>query len=77
MLQWLRIAADRSVVVRAFKVTLVVGSILVAINHGDTVVRGDVDIERALRIVLTVCVPYCVSTYSSVEALREQRGRRA
>jgi hypothetical protein len=59
------------------RVTLIVGSILVIINHGDAIVRGDLSAGRLLRIVLTVSVPYCVSTYSSVGALRASaRARR-
>ena len=49
---------------------IVVGTILVVINHGDALARGDVTVGRWLRIVLTVVVPYCVSTYSSVSAIR-------
>ena len=49
---------------------IVVGTILVIINHADAIVRGDLTVGRWLRIVLTVIVPYCVSTYSSVSALR-------
>ena len=67
---WLRLATSASVVRRATLVALIVGTILVAINHGDAIVRGDVTLGRALRIVLTVMVPYCVSTYSSVCAIR-------
>ena len=70
---WLHLAEGGSVVLRAIKVALVVGSILVAINHGDALLRGDIGLERAFRILLTVMVPYCVSTYSSVEAIREGR----
>lgn len=44
-----------------------VGAVLVAINHGDALLCGDVSPGRALRIILTALVPYCVSTYSSVE----------
>ncbi len=54
---------------------IVVGTILVVINHGDALARGDVTVGRWLRIVLTVIVPYCVSTYSSVSALRLARRR--
>jgi len=70
MTSWLRMATERSVVRRALTVTAVVGAILVAINHGDALLRGDVSAGRLLRILLTVSVPYCVSTYSSVGALR-------
>jgi hypothetical protein len=74
---WLVLATSRSVVRRATLVALIVGSILVIINHGDAIVRGDLSTGRLLRIVLTVSVPYCVSTYSSVSALRASaRARR-
>ena len=72
MTEWLRLAASGSVVRRAFIIAGVVGAVLVAINHGDALLRGDLSLGRALRIVLTVLVPYCVSTYSSVSAMREQ-----
>ncbi len=67
---WLALATSASVVRRATVVAIVVGTVLVAINHGDAIVRGDLSIGRLLRIALTVMVPYCVSTYSSVSALR-------
>jgi hypothetical protein len=67
---WIALATSRSVVQRATVVALVVGSILVIINHGDAIVRGDLSAGRLIRIVLTIAVPYCVSTYSSVSALR-------
>jgi hypothetical protein len=68
---WLALATSRAVVRRATVIALIVGSILVIINHGDAIVRGDFSAGRLLRIVLTVGVPYCVSTYSSVSALRD------
>jgi len=68
---WLQLATRRSVVRRASFVTLVVGTILVAINHGHALLRGDLSPGRLVQILLTLMVPYCVSTYSSVGALRE------
>ena len=67
---WMQLATSASVVRRAATVALIVGAVLVAINHGDAIVHGDVSPGRALRIFLTVLVPYCVSTYSSVSAIR-------
>jgi type VI protein secretion system component VasK len=64
------LATSASVVRRATIVALVVGTILVIINHGDAIARGDLSVGRLLRIALTMMVPYCVSTYSSVSALR-------
>ncbi|HEY3157547.1 MAG TPA: nitrate/nitrite transporter NrtS [Vicinamibacterales bacterium] len=67
---WMALATSASVVRRATIVALVVGTILVIINHGDAIARGDLSVGRLLRIALTMMVPYCVSTYSSVSALR-------
>ena len=49
---------------------VIVGAVLIGINHGDAILRGDVDSVRWLKMGLTVMVPYCVSTLSSVGALR-------
>ena len=62
------IAFSRDVVARAVKVALVVGCILVAINHGDALLAGDLDSVRLARIALTFLVPYCVSVYSAAAA---------
>ena len=75
MNEWLKIAAEPSVVRRSLRIAAVVGTVLIAINHGDALLRGEVDGVRLLRIALTVLVPYCVSTYASVGAIREQRRR--
>jgi hypothetical protein len=72
-MEWLRLASSASVVRRAAAVAAVVGTILIAINHGDALLRGDLTVGRGLRIILTVMVPYCVSTFSSVAAMQEQR----
>ena len=74
-MEWLRLATSPSVVRRACAVAVVVGTVLVAINHGDAILRGDFSLGRDMRIALTVLVPYCVSTYSSVAAMRDQRRR--
>jgi hypothetical protein len=49
---------------------VVVGTILILINHGDALLRGDIDLNRILKMLLTVTVPYMVSTYSAVDAIR-------
>jgi hypothetical protein len=38
MKEWLTVAFDREVVVRGLKVSLLVGTILVAINQGDAII---------------------------------------
>jgi hypothetical protein len=71
MKEWLRIAVSASVRRRALQVAGLVGSILLAINHGDAILRGDISPARLMRMVLTLIVPYLVSTFSSVGAIRE------
>jgi hypothetical protein len=70
---WLELATSRAVVRRAAWYAVIVGAILIAINHADALVRGDVDLGRALKMGLTLLVPYTVSTLSSVQALRSAR----
>ena len=72
-MDWLQLAISRPVVRRALCVAAVVGSLLIAINHGEALLTGDVSLGRAIQILLTVFVPYGVSTYSSVSAMRHQR----
>jgi hypothetical protein len=70
MWEWLAVASRRDVVRRALTVAVVVGTILITINHADALWRGDVSVKRIWQMGLTYLVPYCVSTYSSVSALR-------
>ncbi len=69
---WLRLAIRPSIARRALKYGIGVGTVLIIINHGDALVRGDVSAGRLLRMLLTMTVPYLVSTASSVGALMER-----
>ena len=71
----LSLAFQPSVVKRALGYAIVVGIVLITINHGDAILKGDVTPGRLLRMALTVMVPYVVSTLSSVGALRERNSR--
>jgi len=71
MKQTLALSLTSSVVKRALKYAVVVGSILIVINHSDAILRGDVPLSRLFRMGLTVIVPYVVSTLSSVGAMKE------
>jgi hypothetical protein len=75
MKEWLTVASDSSVVKRALGYAVVVGAILIAINHGDALLRGELGADRVAKMGLTVMVPYLVSTFSSVGALRRVRRR--
>jgi hypothetical protein len=62
-------ATARPVCSRALKVAVVVGPLLIAINHGDALINGELSPLRLLKMGLTMMVPYCVSTFSSVDAI--------
>ena len=64
------LARQSRVVKSALLVALVVGSILNLINQGDALL-GDTSIVW-WKLGLTYIVPYCVSTYGAVMALRSQ-----
>ena len=57
----------RDIHLRAFKVAIVVGCILAIINHGDAIFAQAMTTSSWLKVLLTFCVPYCVSWYSAVK----------
>ena len=69
---WFQVALRPSITRRAIKVSLVVGTLLVLINHVPALLQGDMTRFRLFQIVLTYVVPYCVATWSSVSALIEK-----
>ena len=73
MKDWLHLAFQRSVVKRALTYAVVVGAILITINHGDALLKGELTRDRWFKMALTILVPYTVSTLSSVGAMREKR----
>lgn len=70
-LTWLRLAAHPATVRRALFTAALVGVVLITINHGDAILRGDVDRARIAKMLLTLVVPFVVSTVSSVATRRE------
>lgn len=67
---WCAAARRRDVVLRSLRVAAVVGTLLVAINHGDRLVSGDIGLAEGIKMCLTYLVPYGVATYAAVEAIR-------
>ena len=55
---------------KAFLTALVVGTILTTINHGDRIIVGDW--PPVLKVILTYCVPYCVTTWGAIIGKRAQ-----
>ena len=60
---------------KAILTALVVGSILISINHGDFIVDGSM--PASWKIILTYCVPYCVTTWGAVTGKLAQWRRSA
>ncbi|WP_223421243.1 nitrate/nitrite transporter NrtS [Tateyamaria pelophila] len=67
-----RVATEASVIKRAIRIALIVGTVIAIINHGDRMVQGTMDAAAWLKCLLTFLVPYAVSTYSSVMAVRDR-----
>ena len=71
--EWLALARTPHIVHRALKYAAGIGTLLILINHGDALLRGDISAVRAFRMVLTGLVPYCVSTASAVGGILEHK----
>jgi len=69
---WLALAMRPDIMGRGRKVALIVGTILTAINQGDVILNGTLTVATLGKILLTYCVPYCVSTYAGVAAIRDR-----
>ncbi len=67
---FLTLALAPGVVRRAIFYAIVVGAILIAINHGDALLAGELGGARLFKMGLTLLVPYAVSSLSSVSATR-------
>jgi len=59
---------------RALMVSIVVGTILVAVNQGDLLISGK--IPPLWKIILTYLVPYSVSSYSTAASLLDMRNNK-
>jgi hypothetical protein len=67
---YLSVALSRDVVVRALKVAIIVGTILTFINHGEKILSVALSGQDWFKVILTYWVPYCVSTWSAVAAIK-------
>ena len=53
---------------KAFLTALVVGTVLTTINHGDMILMGE--FPPLIKVGLTYCVPFCVTTWGAVTGKR-------
>lgn len=61
----------KRIFIRSVFIGLGVGAVLIAINHGDALMAGEVSDRLLLKIVLTPIVPFIVSFTSGYMSLRE------
>jgi hypothetical protein len=66
-------AKSPTLIGRALKMALGVGSLLVLINYGDKLLAGTLAARDGIKIAITYCVPFCVSLFSAASALASIR----
>ena len=69
MSRWYEVALSGTVIRRSLGYAVVVGGMLVAINHGDVLLAGDFTKVQWFKVLITPLVPYLVCTFSSVQAM--------
>ena len=69
----IEIVTRADVLLRALKMASIVGIVLAIINHGDHILLGTMTLTNWIKILITFCVPFCVSTISSVLAIRREQ----
>lgn len=67
---FITLAFSKPVMMRSLKVALLVGTLLALINHGENILSMNLSFQDFLKILLTYLVPYSVSTWSAVQALK-------
>ncbi len=76
VIDWFALAVSGAVVRRAIVYSLIVGVALVAINHGTCILTpGSYTATCLWQSILSVMVPYVVTTVSSVQAIRHQNAK--
>lgn len=68
---WLSLSRSKPVVRRASYSALIVGAVLILINHGNALLHRELNAFRLFQMALTVLVPYVVSTISSVTTIMD------
>ena len=66
IIRFTKIACSQSVVIKATKISLVVGTLLNMINQGDILVSMQWNDINVSKLFLTFLVPYSVTTYTAV-----------
>ncbi len=61
--EYLRSLFDQELIPTGLKTALIVGSLLVLINHGAALFRGEMNRERWISVFFNYLMPYLVSVY--------------
>ena len=61
--EFARALVDPTLAPTAFKVALIVGSILFIINHGIAVIEGKMTQQLIISGIITYFVPYCINIH--------------
>ena len=69
----IEIVTRTDVLIRALKMASIGGIVLAIINHGDHILLGTMTATNWIKVLITFCVPFCVSTISSVLAIRREQ----
>ena len=72
MKEFLGIAFSRKIVIRALKISIVIGSLLNVINQHEALFSLKLHELDISKIILTYCVPYIVSTYAGAMAVMKK-----
>ncbi|WP_086930776.1 nitrate/nitrite transporter NrtS [Agarilytica rhodophyticola] len=62
----------RAIQMRSLKVALVVGTILGTVNYADKIYLSNMSVIDWTKFAITYAVPYCVSLFSGLSALKEK-----
>jgi len=71
MTRFVKTALSRHIVLNAFKIAVVVGTLLNAVNQGEQMLQGGTIVW--LHLMLNYLVPYCVASYSATKNELELR----
>ncbi|HEO65918.1 MAG TPA: hypothetical protein ENI73_08620 [Spirochaetes bacterium] len=69
MRKYFKMAFEPSIVRRSLRYSIIVGVILIIINHGDNILNQNITGIAVFKMCHTLLVPYIVTTLSSVESL--------
>ncbi|MEZ9464361.1 nitrate/nitrite transporter NrtS [Vibrio splendidus] len=73
LVPFIKTAGEPTILKRSLKVSIIVGTILMLINHGEKLLSSNIDATLIIKILMTYCVPFCVSTQASVSATLQSR----